>query len=88
MIRLPDPRDVALELARRVGNVNPPAVGPRADASECQRIYVVRLSNPVTAFERLQLTAARLQRCPIVIMPHHCNTVDEWMERYGWMKGH
>ena len=80
MIRLPDPRDVALELARRVGNVNPPG--------DCGRIYVVRISNPVTPVERLQLAAARLQRSPLAIMPHGCETADAWMERYGRMKGH
>jgi hypothetical protein len=27
--------------------------------------------------------AARLQRRPIVIMPHKCAILDEWLERYG-----
>jgi hypothetical protein len=43
--------------------------------------YVVRLSYPATLGERLQLMAARLERRPIVIMPHKCKTVDPWMER-------
>jgi hypothetical protein len=34
--------------------------------------YVVRVSNPITSFEKLQLAAARLARTPIVIMPHRC----------------
>jgi|GEM_PF-6148259 len=48
--------------------------------------YVVRLSEPPTPNERLQLLAARLERRPIVIMPHKCATMDEWMARYGGMK--
>jgi hypothetical protein len=47
---------------------------------------VIRLSTPPTLEERLQLLAARLERRPIVIMPHKCSTVDEWLERYGGMK--
>ena len=48
--------------------------------------YVVRLSRPPTLSEQLQLMAARLERRPIVIMPHKCTTVDEWLERYGELK--
>ena len=44
--------------------------------------YVVRLSNPPTANERLQLLSARLQRKPIVVMPPRCRTIDEWHARY------
>ena len=44
---------------------------------------VVRLSEPPTPLERLQLMAARLLGKPIAIMPHPCKTTDEWMERYG-----
>jgi hypothetical protein len=33
--------------------------------------------------ERLQLMAAGLERRPIVIMPHKCNIVEEWLEQYG-----
>lgn len=47
---------------------------------------VVRLSQPPTPDERLQLLAARLERRPIVIMPHKCKTADEWLERYGGEK--
>jgi ribosomal protein L36 len=47
------------------------------------RVYVIRLSDPPTASERLQLMAARLLRTPIAIMPTKCVTVDEWLARYG-----
>ena len=50
--------------------------------------YVVHLSDPPTTQERLQLLAARLQRTPIAIMPHKCATMDEWTERYGWLKNY
>ena len=76
--RKPDARDIAAEIIRRVGEANAATGGG----------YVVRLSNPPTAQERLQLLAARLQRTPIVIMPHKCATMEEWTERYGWLKDH
>ena len=44
---------------------------------------VIRLSRPRTPEERLQLLAARLERRPIVIMPHKCKTVEEWVARYA-----
>jgi hypothetical protein len=33
--------------------------------------------------EKLQLAAARLQRTPIAIMPHTCETADEWIQQYA-----
>jgi len=47
------------------------------------RVYVIRLSDPPTASERLQFAAARLMRWPVAIMPMRCATVDEWLARYG-----
>lgn len=44
--------------------------------------YVVRLSEPATAQEQLQLLACRMLRQPIAIMPVKCSTVDEWIERF------
>jgi len=38
------------------------------------------------ARERLELIAARLERRPIVIVPHKCANVDEWFARYGEAK--
>jgi hypothetical protein len=34
----------------------------------------------------MQLIAARLERRPIVIMPHKSKTMEQWMERYGEQK--
>ena len=45
--------------------------------------FVIRLSDPPTAYQRLQLTAARLQRSSFVIMPMKCATMDEWLGRYA-----
>jgi hypothetical protein len=40
--------------------------------------YVVRVSDPPTAHEQLQLLAARLAARPIVILPHVCRSMEEW----------
>jgi hypothetical protein len=69
-------RDTAAEIVRRVTAANP------------RGGYVVRLSDPPTPSERLQLLAARLERRPIVLMPPKAKTVDEWLERYGHLKRH
>ena len=69
----PEPQDIAAEIIRRVTATNTQTGGG----------YAVRLSKPPTPTERLQLIAARLERRPIVIMPHKCNSVEEWMTRYG-----
>ena len=70
----PSAADIAAEIVRRVN-------GP-----EQRPPYVIRLSEPPTAHERLQLLAAKLQRTPIAIMPHKC-TMEEWVARYGRLKG-
>lgn len=49
--------------------------------------YVVRVSKPPTLHEQLQLLPARLERRPIVILPHKCAGVHEWIARYGEQKG-
>jgi hypothetical protein len=72
--RKPDARAIAAEVIRR-------ANGPNG-----HRPYVIRLSEPPTPAERLQLIAARLQRTPIAIVPHKCKTADEWLERYGRLR--
>ena len=41
------------------------------------KAYVLRLSDPPTPVERLQLLAARLECRPIAIMPHWCNSIEE-----------
>ena len=70
-LKTPSPRDIAEEIVRRVASANAETGGG----------YVVRVSDPPTPKERLQLLAARLQRRPIAIMPHNCKTMSEWLER-------
>jgi hypothetical protein len=76
-LKTPSPRDIAAEIVRRVSSANAVTGGG----------YVVRLSDPPTPQERLQLVAAHLERRAIVIMPHKCKTVEEWMARYGNLRG-
>ena len=45
--------------------------------------YVVSISDPITARERLQLAAARIQRRPIAIVPAKCKSVADWTARFG-----
>jgi hypothetical protein len=45
--------------------------------------YVIRLSDPPSSQEQLQMTACRLMGQPFAIMPPVCATVDEWIGRYG-----
>jgi hypothetical protein len=70
-------QDIAAEIIRRA-----------ADTGEdgCMTAYVLRIARPPTFQERLQLIAARLQRRPIVIMPHKCATIEEWITRYSPLK--
>jgi hypothetical protein len=70
----PSVHDLAAEIIRR-------AAGKDGAVS-----YVVRLSDPPPARERLQLMATHLARRPIVIMPHRCKTVEEWTAPYDQMK--
>ena len=44
---------------------------------------VIRLSTPLKPDEGMHLLAARLERRPMVIMPHKCQTVAEWLEKYA-----
>jgi hypothetical protein len=45
--------------------------------------YVVRVSDPPTAHEQLQLLACHILRQPIAIMPTEFLTIAEWLERYA-----
>jgi hypothetical protein len=65
------PHDLAAEIIRRAAREDG---HPR---------YVIRLSEPPTLAEQLQLMAARLERRPIVIMPHKCASVEEWLQQYA-----
>jgi len=69
--RKSDARDLAAEIVRRCG-----AAGGSAS-------YVVCLSDPPTANERLQLAAARILRRPIAIMQAKSLSVAEWIARFG-----
>lgn len=55
----------------------------RASAEKGYCPYVVRLSDPPTASEQLQLLACALLKRPVAIMPAEILTVDEWVERYS-----
>jgi hypothetical protein len=70
-------QDVAAEIIRRVraGTANSDSLGGLP--------YVVHISDPPTAEERLQLAACRLLRQPIVIVPGKCLTIEEWVKKYG-----
>ena len=67
----PSAADLAEEIVRR-------ALEGRAELP-----YVVCLSDTPTPKEQLLLAACRLMRKPIAIMPAKCETVEEWVERYG-----
>ena len=71
--RRPGAHALAAEIVRRVTAAN----------AETDGGYVVRLSDPPTPTERLQLLGARLEHRPIVIMPHKCASIEEWLARYG-----
>jgi len=66
-----DAGDLAAEMLRRCELADGPAG------------YVVSISDSITASERLQLAAARIQRRPIAIVPAKCNSVAEWVARFG-----
>jgi hypothetical protein len=67
-------RDLAAEIIKRAstGNFDGRDLLP----------YVVRLSEPPTAHERLLLAACRILHHPNALMPPKCLTVEEWSERY------
>jgi hypothetical protein len=70
-------QDVAAEIIRRV------RAGTANSDSPSGLPYVVHISDPPTADERLQLAACRLLRQPIVIVPGKCLTIEEWVKKYG-----
>ena len=69
--RKPDASDLAAEILRR------------CEQAGVSTGYVVCISDPITASERLQLAAPRIQRRPIAILPAKCNSVAEWAARFG-----
>ena len=66
-------RDLAAEIIRR-------AMAGKSDGDLLS--HVVRLSDPPTPHEQLQLAACRILHHPIAIMPATCLTTQEWAEKY------
>ena len=69
-------QDLAAEIIRRVS-------ASTANSDSRALPYVIHLSEPPTAEERLQLAACRLMRQPIAIVLGKCLTIEEWVQRYG-----
>lgn len=46
-------------------------------------LSLVRVSEPPTQPERLLLAAVRLLRSPHAILPHPCESIEEWLARYA-----
>jgi hypothetical protein len=67
--------EIAHEVTRRVA--------VRGGTTPQSLPYVVPVSNPITAFEKLQIAAAGLARTPIAVMPHHCGSVEEWCQQFA-----
>ena len=77
--RLPanvDARDLANEIVRRTR-------GGVGNSTGDSLPYVVRLSDPPRLHERLQLSACRILRHPIAIVPAVCVSAQEWLDRYS-----
>jgi hypothetical protein len=70
----PPLRELVTELARRA---------VIAKGGTGASVSVVRVSNPVTQAERMQLIAARLNGDPFAIMPVRCQTNAEWLQLYA-----
>ena len=45
--------------------------------------YVVHVSKPPTASELAEIELARIEGRAIVVLPHVCKTVDEWLASVG-----
>lgn len=71
----PSAHDLAEEIVRRVSKLD--------ESGASILPYVIRLSDPPTAHEQLQLAAVRLLKRPVVIAPQPCATVEEWVKLYG-----
>ena len=69
----PSLRELAEEIIRRAS----------AEQGENYCPYVVRLSDPPTTTEQLQLVACKLLGRQVAIMPMKSLTVDEWIQHYG-----
>ena len=68
-------RAAALEIARREAH--------RSGRTVRGVLSLIRVSDPPTQAELRLLAASRILRMPHAIMPRPCQTVAEWMQRYG-----
>ena len=66
-----DHRDLAAEVIRR--------------AYECS--YVIQVDSPPTPGQKLQLTACRLLKRSVAIVPVRCASTEEWVKRYAPLVG-
>jgi hypothetical protein len=66
-------RDTAEEIVRRALAAHPDGVMP----------YVLRLSDPPTHDEQLQMMACQLLGKAVAIMPGKAIMADEWLEQYA-----
>jgi hypothetical protein len=66
-------RDMAEEIVRRAQAAEP----------NCQLPYVVRMSDPPTPEEQLQLMACQLVGKAILIVPGKALSIDEWIAKYA-----
>jgi hypothetical protein len=57
-------------------------------SSDARRSYVLRVGEPPTRREQLQVAAALLQGAAVVIVPHRCVTAAEWLGRYAPEQAH
>jgi hypothetical protein len=62
-----DHRELAAEIVRRVGDCG----------------YVIQMDSPPTPGQKLKLTASRLLKRPVAIVPVRCASTEEWVERYA-----
>jgi hypothetical protein len=61
-----DHRDLAAEIIRRAGDCS----------------YVLQMDSPPTPGQKLQLTACRLLKRSVAIVPVRCASTEEWVKRY------
>jgi hypothetical protein len=44
--------------------------------------YVIQVSDPMTPADRAAIAAVAAVGRPVVVVPHKCETVEEWAARY------
>jgi hypothetical protein len=48
-----------------------------------RKSYVIFVSDPPTAAEQAELDEAAAEGRKVAVIPHKCETVEEWIERYA-----